>query len=207
MGKIIKTLMLAALATATMNGYINNNRCCDYGLNFEWRGAAFIPLKCEQREIFGRALPAVQFEISGRLCGDVLMCNDEILLFGNVAWTGKKGCSPGFGYPIRLNLIPLTIGLEYQMNVCNWFDFYFGVGGVVSFLRNKTSDGFCCIRNHRTGGGVMTKLGFRYEICHFLIDIFADYYFTNFKHLQNSIVNVNHKFSAFFVGLGLGRHF
>lgn len=207
MGKIIKILMLAALATTALNGRYVDNSCCDYGLYFQWRGAAFIPLNCEQRQIFGRGLGAVQFEIAGRICGDMALCNDALLLFGNVAWTGKKGRSCGFGYPIRLSLVPFTIGLEYQIDICNCFDFYFGVGGVVSWLRAKSSDGFCCVKNRSTGGGVMTKTGFRYEICHFFIDIFADYYFTKFKRLQNSIQNIDRKFSAFFTGVGFGGHF
>jgi len=206
MRKLIGLLTLAAFTITSAQGSYNYEYC-DLGLNFQFRGAAFIPLKCEQRQIFGRALPAVQFEISGRLCQDLFMCSDQLLLWGNIAWAGKKGKSLCFRYPCKLNLIPLSVGLEYQMSIWNCFDFYFGAGPAVSFIRIKNSDGFCVARNHRTGGGVMTKLGLRYDICHFLIDIFADYYFSSFKHLRNSIQNIDHKFSSFFVGVGLGAHF
>lgn len=209
MRKFIQLLILMAFTTAFAKATcLYKNYYCDYGINIEVRGAAFLPLKCDQRQIFGRALPAFQFEISGAVCSDILTCCDQLLVWGNVAWTGKKGRSLGFGYPSRLNLIPLSAGLEYQINWWECFGFYLGLGPAVSFLRIKNSDGFCIARNCRTGGGVMTKTGFRWTVCnHFLIDVFADYYFSSFKNLSNPIQSINHNFSSFFVGGGIGAHF
>lgn len=182
--------------------------CCERVCNpTDWslqvRGAAFIPLQEQLRKIYGSALPTVELEGSYSLIkwSD---CN-QLLLWGNVGWTFKTGESIGFGYYSRLNLIPISVGVEYQINFWRNFDFYVGLGPTYSFLRIENKDGFDTTHLRRSQFGFTTKTGFRYTFCtNFFFDIFGDYFYTPFREMHDSIQNIDNHFSGFFVGGGFG---
>jgi hypothetical protein len=171
---------------------------------FEFRSAAYLPLKSQHRDIYGSALPSIQFQWNYTLCRDWCCC-DELSLYFNVAWVFKSGETKGFGYCSKLDLVPLAFGLEYAITFCCDWDFYIGLAPTYSFLRIRNNDGFDRACHDHGAFGVMTKTGFRYTFssCVFL-DIFADYYYTRFDKMHDSIQNIHRDFSAFFVGAGIG---
>lgn len=173
------------------------------------RGAAFLPLKHQLREIYGTASPTLELESSYRLTGNLAQKGDQLLLWENIGWTTKTGQSIGFGYYTRMNLIPFSAGLEYEVHCCAGLDFYFGLGATYSLLRIKNYDGFETTHLNREAWGFTTKTGFRYTFCkHFVIDAFGDYYFTRFGEMNHDPIQpINNDFSAFFVGGGIGVKF
>jgi len=169
------------------------------------RGAAFLPLNDQLHDIYGHALPTIELEGSWSFLKDFWLSCDQLTLWANVGWTFKTGSTEGFGYYTRLNLIPISAGLEYQINLGKGFDFYFGAGPAYSFLRVENYDGFNRFHHKKGQFGFTTKTGFRYTFCtNFFFDVFGDYYFTHFGKMHDSIQTLDNQFSGFFVGGGFG---
>ncbi|GEM_PF-2922025 len=166
--------------------------------SFQVRGAAFIPLKKDLRHIYGSGIPTLEFEGSYSLLKDKWTDCDQLLLWGNVGWTS------GNGHHTKMNLVPISLGLEYQIHFGRYFDFYFGAGPTYSFLRIKQNHSN---HHHYNRGqfGFTTKTGFRGTFqTNFFIDVFADYYYTQFRHMHHSSMHIDNHFSAFIVGAGFG---
>jgi hypothetical protein len=171
--------------------------------SFQARGAAYIPLQSEIRKIYGSALPTVEFETSYQL-SQWSDCN-QLLLFWNVGWTFQTGKTIGFGYHSRLNMIPLSLGIEYQVNICRNIDFYVGAAPTYSFLLVEDKDGFSTQHMYSSQFGATSKTGFRFTFCtNFFFDVFGDFYYTPFGRMRDSIQSFNGNFTGFFVGAGFG---
>jgi hypothetical protein len=171
--------------------------------SFQARGAAFLPLTSQIRKIYGSALPTVELETSYQLI-QWSDCN-QLLLWWNVGWTFQTGKSIGFGYPCELDLVPFSLGVTYQYNIVRNIDFYVGIGPTYSLLWIENKTPFQTVHQRRGQFGFTTKTGFRFTFAtNFFFDIFGDYYYTQFKKMNNSIQNINGHFSGFFVGAGFG---
>ncbi len=169
------------------------------------RGAAFIPLKQQLRSIFGSGEPTMQLESSYAIFKDKWTKCDQLLLWENVSWTSKSGELPAWGYHTKLNLIPISVGLSYQVNIVRNVDFYFGLGPTYSFLRMKIKYPFDNVHIKRSQFGFMTKTGFRFTFAtNYFFDIFGDYYFTEFSKINHYVPRINKVFNGFFVGGGFG---
>ncbi|MBS0604520.1 MAG: hypothetical protein JSS60_05715 [Verrucomicrobia bacterium] len=175
--------------------------------SLQTRGAAFYPLKSQIRKVYGDGpYKTLELESSYSLARNLWARCDQLLLWENVAWTAKNGKSIGFGYYTRMNLVPITMGLEYQVNFARYFDFYFGIGPSYSFLRIENFDGFMSTHHKRNQFGFTTKTGFRLTFLkHLFFDVFADYYYTSFRKIRHDpIQNLDNTYSAFYVGGGFG---
>ena len=96
------------------------------------RGAAFLPLNKKLRDVYGTALPTLEVEGSYSVLKN-MWATDQLLVWGNVGWTTKTGKTIGFGYYTKLNLIPFTAGLEYQVHIVSGLDFYLGTRRCLQF--------------------------------------------------------------------------
>jgi hypothetical protein len=171
--------------------------------SFQARGAAYLPLRSQIRQIYGSALPTVEFETSYRLC-QWSNCN-QLLLWWNAGWTFQTGRTIGFKYHTRLNMVPVSLGIEYQVNICRNVDFYFGAGPTYSFLLIEDKDGFTTQHIYSSQFGATGKTGFRFTFCtNFFFDLFGDFFYTPFGQMRDSIQSFNGSFSGFFVGAGFG---
>jgi hypothetical protein len=167
------------------------------------RGAAYIPLQSQIRDIYGSALPTVELETSYQLC-QWSNCN-QLLLWLNGSWTFQTGKTIGFGFHTRLNMIPLSLGIEYQVNLCRNVDFYIGAAPTYSFLLIHDKDGFTSNHMYSSQFGAMTKTGFRFTFCtNFFFDVFGDFYYTPFGKMHDSIQSFNGNFIGVFAGAGFG---
>jgi hypothetical protein len=167
------------------------------------RGAAYFPLQSQIRDIYGSALPTVELETTYQL-SERSDCN-QLLLFWNVGWTFQTGKTIGFGFHTRLNMIPLSLGVEYQFNICRNFDFYIGAAPTYSFLLVEDKDGFTTNNMYSSQFGATTKTGFRFTLwTNFFFDVFGDFYYTPFGRMRDTMQSFNGNFTGFFVGGGLG---
>src|SRR5690348_7687887 len=71
--------------------------CHPANWSFQVRGAAFIPLKENLRDIYGSGIPTLEFEGSYSLLKDKWTHCDNFLLWGNVGWTS------GYGHHTKMN--------------------------------------------------------------------------------------------------------
>jgi opacity protein-like surface antigen len=164
---------------------------------FQVRGAAFISLKKGLRQVYGSGIPTLEFEGSYNLLQDKWTKCDQLLLWGNIGWTA------GSGRHTRMDLVPLSLGLEYQIHFAKYFDFYVGIGPTYSFLRINDHHNFHHFNSNRFG--FTSKTGFRATFpTNFFIDVFADYYYTQFRKMHMHSIHIDSKFSAFMVGAGFG---
>ena len=171
--------------------------------SFQVRGAAYIPLQSEIRKIYGSALPTVEFEMSYQLA-QWSDCN-QLLLFWNAGWTFETGKTIGFGYHTRLNMIPLSLGIEYQVNICRNVDFYVGAAPTYSFLLIEDKDGFSKQHIYSSQFGATSKTGFRFTFAtNFFFDVFGDFFYTPFGRMHDSIQSFDGNMTGFFVGAGFG---
>lgn len=151
----------------------------------------------------------MEFEYAYSVLKNVLNGCDELVLWQNTGWSSQSGESIGFGYYTKLNLLPISLGLSYKFYLGKGVDFYLGVGPAYSFLWIHNYDGFISTYFHSSQFGLRTKTGFTYTFfTNYFIDVFGDYYYTQFKQMDNDpIQNVNTNFSGFFVGGGFGGKF
>lgn len=190
-----------APAKETILAYV----CNPTSASLQLRGAAFIPLKQQLRDIYGSGLPTIELEGSYSVLKNNSSSCDQLLLWANVGWTFKTGSTIGHGYYTRLNLIPISLGVEYQFYLGKGFDFYLGLGPAYSFLRIKNDDFVDKHYFKKNQFGFKTKTGLRYTFfTNFFMDIFADYYYTQFGKMRDSIQSIDNHFSGFIVGGGFG---
>lgn len=170
------------------------------------RGAAFLPFNNDLRKVYGSSLPTLQVEGAITISNNLLICDDSVLLWGNISWAQEKGRSREWGNPTRISLIPYSFGLEYQFNLIQDLDFYLGIGPSYSVMRIKNSDCFETRHCKRYHWGVTTKTGIRYAAWkNVFVDVFADYYYTQFRNMRShSSERINNNIGGFFVGGGLG---
>jgi hypothetical protein len=179
------------------------NWCNPTKWSLQARGAAYFPFQSQIRKIYGTALPTVELETSYSVC-QWSDCN-QLLLWANLGWTFATGETIGFGYYTRLNLIPLSVGVEYQLNICRNVDFYAGIGPTYSFLLIKNKDGFSTSHLYSSQFGLTTKTGFRFTFyTNYFFDVFGDFYYTPFGKMHDSIQSINGNFTGFFLGAGFG---
>lgn len=171
------------------------------------RAAAFFPLREQLTKIYGDVLPTLEVEISCCLTS-LKPKRNRWLLWENTGWTMKVGESNHSANVSRLNLIPFSLGVEYQVYVCKNLDFYFGAAPAFSLLRIKNYNGFKTTHIQRGAFGAAAKAGFRctFHKC-FFIDLYGDYYYTEFRKMRDSIQSIDNKFSGFIVGGGIGGRF
>ncbi len=182
--------------------------CCERDWSFEIRGAAFLPLNSDLSDIYDSGWPTLEFEGTYDITKNVLLCGDDLLAWVNVGWTPECGNTKEWGYQTKLNLVPLSAGLEYAYNIYPCLDVYVGAGVAYSWLMLKNFDGFDTHHRQRSNVGGVAKSGFRYQIWNnFFIDVFADYYYTKFNDLSTDWQSIEGNFSGFFVGGGLGYKF
>ena len=175
---------------------------------FQIRGAAYLSLRKQFRDVYGTASPTLEVEGSYSVWKSATCPQDRLLVWANAGWTPKTGRTQGFGYRTKLDLIPFSIGVEYHVNIMDHFGFYVGIGPSYSLLRVKNSDGFTTTHHNREQFGFTTKTGLRWIFTrHFFLDVFGDYSYTPFRNIHDSIQNLNGNFSAFNVGAGLGVNF
>ncbi|HEY5235727.1 MAG TPA: hypothetical protein VIJ14_06080, partial [Rhabdochlamydiaceae bacterium] len=181
----------------------NDKECNPTNWTLQARGAAFIPLKHQLREIYGSAIPTVELESSYTM----VKWSDcsQLLLWENVGWSFTTGKSIGFGFPCKMNLVPFSVGVTYQYNILRNIDFYVGIGPSYSLLWIENKTPFETVHMRKGQFGFTTKTGFRFTFAtNFFFDIFGDYYYTPFGKMTNSIQTIDNNWSGFFVGGGFG---
>jgi outer membrane protein W len=179
--------------------------CSPTHWSFEIRGDAYISLKEQIRKIYGSGIPTMEIEAAYTFFHDKWSTCDRFSLWANAGWSSKGGQTEGFGYYTKLNLVPISVGVEYQVQIVKDFDFYVGIGPSYSFLRIRNNDGFQNTHLKRNQFGFRTKTGFRYTFyTNFFIDAFGDYSYTHFRQMRDPIQSIDGNFSGFYVGGGLG---
>lgn len=179
---------------------------CDNSFSIDANYAAFFPLNSTVKRIYGSALP--QFTVGGNWqwneCWGLWL--DGSYIFGN-------GHSMGCGRSsTHLNLVPLSIGINYFCPVCDSIRLYLGLGGCYSFLRTTDHSPYVHKKTSANNGGAMIKTGVVYDYCKgFLLHGFFNYMYQkmNFPKTKSDpfVYRNDVDLSALQLGIGIGIDF
>lgn len=180
--------------------------CCGMGpITLEAKFAAYFPLEKRARKIFHKALPNFEIEAATTWC--------DWQPWFNVGYIWDNGRSRGCHDKTKLEVIPLSLGVNYLIPMCNCIDAYVGAGAVYSFLRTRDHSEFVHehVRKNAWGGVVKAGFYYNYSECVFF-EGFVNYVYTRFRFrndrdelpfVQRNDVN----FSGIKVGVGVGFKF
>lgn len=212
MKKIITTLLMAIAIQAcpVQAGLFDQgcgDSCCDGmgPITLEAKFAAYFPLEKRTRKVFHRALPNFELEVATTWC--------DWQPWFNVGYIWDNGRSNGCFEKTRLNVIPLSLGVNYLIPMCNCIDAYIGAGAVYSFLRTRDHSEFVRrhVTDHAWGGVVKAGFYYNYSECVFF-DGFINYVYTRFNrnhHRDEDLFVVRREvnFSGLKIGVGVGFKF
>lgn len=200
--KIIRYVCLCFMINASYaKAYVNDGQ--DYAL--EGKISAFFPSSKTTRAIFSNVMPLYEIQIAKTFC-----CNWQAWL--NVGYLHANGHALGCGNKTKIQVIPVTFGLEYLYIFDDAWTMHTGAGVCWSFLKNKDYSPF--VRNNNSGqtAGGLFRLGFAYQTAHHtFIDFFAQYLYQKFSfHRTNPLkftVRNNFNISGLSLGVGFGVNF
>lgn len=217
MKKIISTiLMVIALQSLPVQAGLFDQGCCQTtccdsccdgmgAVTIAAKFAAYFPLERRARKVFHNALPNFEVEVATTWC--------DWQPWFNVGYIWDNGRSRGCHEKTRLSVVPLSLGVNYIIPMCNCIDAYIGAGAVYSFLRTRDHSDF--VRNHhphRNAWGAIVKAGFYYNYseCVFF-EGFVDYVYTHFhfkRHRdEDDLFVTRHDVNLSGIKLGVGVGF
>lgn len=174
----------------------------------EFRVAYYAPQSDRFQKVYGDSLVDYQFELS-----KPFYFNWDVWLDVSVAT--KKGESSYFHDRTRIWIVPISLGLRYQFELCDFWNLYLGAGFNYSYV--QLHDDSYYVKRHVSDWnfGGLFKVGLKKEFCGcYLVDLFVDYLAQDFdpdkKHRSSSYGYVEkHRLnvSGFKAGIGLGYQF
>jgi len=177
------------------------------GWGAEVRVAAFLPTSHRVREIYQKAWPDYQIELSKSVC-------DSIDGWASVNWASSQGHAKGTSphRETKIHLTSFNFGAKYYFRCTDCFRYYLGTGLAVVNLRLRDKHHYIKDHTDKTRLGVVVKSGVQYFFYNgFFLDGFVDYYYQPFFLSKSSRRNVkSHRYvdlSGFKIGLGLGLIF
>lgn len=180
--------------------------CCEMGpITLEARFAALFLLDRKTHRNYHKVLPNFELQVA------TTWCNWQPWFNAGYIWDNgrRRDCFP----KSRLQIVPLSLGVNYLFPMCNCIDAYIGVGGVYSFLRTNNHDDFVRRHVNRHAWGATVKAGFYYNYseCVFF-EGFVDYVYARFKHEhhRDDVVFVDRRelnLNAIKLGVGVGFKF
>lgn len=119
----------------------------------------------------------------------------------------KKG-KTSLDNPLKLTLIPLTIGVKWLYTSYQWVQPYFGIGLETLYVAEKTHSPSLLHSLHNWDFGVRFKTGFLTQFCNnFFIDLYTDYFVKTtrfYKPSPSSVVVKNPNLNYFNFGGAVG---
>ncbi len=183
---LIKSCILICLGI--IPAYVSSH-CCEetcffstinQGWSAEFRVAYFSPDSKRFTKIYSRDLVDYQVEISKEIFTN---CS----LWFDVDYLSKKGHSYPLHDHTRINLVPLALGLNYQLWCQNGWIVYVGAGGNYTHL--KIHDHSHYVKEHTSKwqfGGTF-KSGIKKVFCNGItLSIFCDYFLQKFHFSGHS---------------------
>jgi outer membrane protein W len=118
----------------------------------------------------------------------------------NANYFVKRGQSLGLHEKTRLQILPLSIGLNVHRCIAEKFTPYIGLGATYTMLKTFDQASSLTKRHHRYRFGGVAKSGILYSVNQeFFFSAFADYYYTK---VSNGHGNID--IGGLRTGLGLG---
>lgn len=208
MNSVRKTLLflfvynLFALAPSGLSAGWTDDRDECWGI--EARVACFCPQSKTFRKIYANRLAQYQLEYSCRFsqkwCG-----------WGNIGYSTDSGHSIGEHDRTNFNLWPFSTGLKYYLGSIQDWEAYLGAGVAYSYVTMTDHSPFVKRHIRKKCFGGVGKFGLSYTFWNCgSINLFVDYYYTNFHFsgtTRHNIVRNNLRMSGFLYGGGLGVQF
>lgn len=143
--------------------------------------------------------------------GSVEACK-RIYGFASVGYFTSTGGTVSGGNHLRIQILPLTLGVKYMVPVNERCDrLYVGVGVAPTYVWVRDTSIFLHHWTHDWAVGAVVKGGGLIKISkHLFLDLFADYTFLKVdgKDLENPLVyGVKTRLNNFTAGVGIGYRF
>ena len=174
--------------------------------SIEARVNAFAPESGKVRDIYSNRWADYQVQFNYHY-------DQNWTLFTAVNGYSRNGHSLGLSHCTNLRLLPLSLGLQYSINVLPCLDYYAGIGATYSFLHIHDHSQYVHEYIDKNTFGGIFKIGALYYICsNVFLDIGIDYLYQHF-HFKTShndcsyVQRHNLNLSGFKGGLGLGVRF
>jgi len=163
----------------------------------ELRGGYFYPTSKKFREIYKSGGPEGELEIAA-------IFKKNWIAWGNVNYFQRNGHSIGFHDKTFIRMIPISLGIKYQFLACGRVSPYLGFGATYTFSQ-ITNDSDFVKRDVKKGGfGFVVKSVTYIKLSdHFLMDLFADYYYQKIHFYDSNKVDMG----GFRMGAGLGYRY
>ena len=174
---------------------------CSFEAFLEVRGGYFFPQEKRLRDIYHGGGWEPEVEARFRFY-------DHFDAWVNVNAFLQSGRS-SLGTPTFVQIYPLSVGVNYAFEIIDHFDFYLGVGPVITWLIISDNSPYVKRSIFQTGGGVTSKTGILYHFPKWIyLDFYADYSYMYIGSFQQDGVETNAlNVGGLRLGLGLGGTF
>ncbi|MCH9811458.1 hypothetical protein K0U07_01695 [bacterium] len=179
--------------------------CCvslfSFQSSLQVRGGYFFPQEERLRDIYHGG--GWEPEIEARFC---FYEKFDAWVNFNAFWRSGRS---SLGRPTFIQIYPLSIGVNYNIEIIDHFDFYLGVGPVITWLIISDNSPYVKRSIFQTGGGVTSKTGITYHLPKWVfLDFYADYSYMYIGSFHQDGVETNSlNVGGLRLGLGLGGTF
>ncbi len=187
-----KTMFVFTFLAITCNTYAVNS--------IEGKLSYFRPNSSVLRNIFSEWMPLYQVEGVAKVWKD-------FHIWASVGYLHKNGRSLEGHQSTSIQLVPVTLGLEYLIHFSNCSTGYLGLGPRYFCTKITNRSHFVHRHDLKNGlGGAFRVGGLIYFTPHFLLDLCIDYSIKEFKpgHSSSTIQRHELNLSGLSLGVGLG---
>ena len=166
-------------------------------LQLEYRTAAFFPFSHRFRDLYGNVGTNYQIEARTTNCFETCGCTC-FETWANLDYFSKQGRS-NHCCKSRVDILNVSLGMNYVLPICYYLDAYAGIGGCVARVELKNKS--CCFheKNYKNPAGILVKTGLRYYIeTYCFLDFFADYLYQPVRYHHRVDIG------GFRTGVGIG---
>ena len=180
--------------------YANQIENTNPKVEVDYHFAALFAQSSTFREIY-KVAPTHQAEIS-------FFLPKNFDLWINFLYLSKNGRSVPLRTKTHIELIPLSLGFKYKVNLKD-FNLFAGAGLAYSYLRIKDKSEFVDPIVKKQNVGAFFKSGIKYSYKKLDFLIFVDYLLQHFQFSTSSLAIKRHStdVGGLLLGLGIGAHF
>lgn len=197
----------SAYSNECVNSECPSNSCFNLkGLSLELGGSAFFPLESIVRDVYGTALPSVDFEATFNVF-------ERTQAWLDISYVSGSGHSLELRNKTNLHMVPISLGARYFFPILCCLDAYVGLGVSYSWLKIHIDSPHFFRNTYKNSVGALVKTGLNYYYGeNVFFDVFFDYLYQQFhnKHRidPEKVVYRHHiDMSALKLGVGVGYSF
>jgi|GEM_PF-5124314 len=169
-------------------------------------GSAFFPTKKITQKIYGPVWPCISIAAQHIF----LQCWQPLSLFTQIDFLWKHGCSCAYNQATAINMLPITVGVQWTHIFSDTSLLSFSVGPRYYYMKVKNYTSFVSAFTHRNGCGIYFAAQYFYNLCWGgVLTASASYSYMKFKarcSTERSTAFDTH-ISGINLGIGIGYNY